>query len=181
MSANVTGRSGASSRAFAMSCTGAAAKTSGFGPGICKPAIVGKGTTDVEVSFPEQNPIPIHSTLLAFNGGTAGGTTTIYIHAYLTAPVTAAIVTTVKISKEHKGPYGIRSVASIPRIAGGAGSVTAFNLTFQKKLFSYKGQKHGYLLAKCPTGKFFAQAEAEFSDGTKLGPAQIVRPCTPKG
>ena len=147
----------------------------------CKPAMLGTGTTDVEVLFPESNPIQIHSKLLAFNGGTKGGTTTLYIHAYLTSPIAAAIVTTVKISKEHKGPYGTRSVASIPKIAGGAGSVTAFSLTFPKKLFTYKGKKHGYLLAKCSNGKFLAQAEAKFSDGTKVGPAQVVRACTPKG
>jgi hypothetical protein len=147
----------------------------------CKPAIVGTGTTDIEVEFPEQAPIPIHSKLLAFNGGTKDGKTTIFIHAYLTSPVTAAVVTTVKISKEHKGRYGIRSVASIPKIAGGFGSVTAFSLTFKKKLFAYKGQKHGYLLAKCTDGHFDAQAEAKFSNGTQIGPAKVVRACTPKG
>lgn len=157
------------------------ARTSAQAEQICKPAILGTGTTDVEILFPESKPVPIHSKLIAFNGGTKGGTTTLYIHAYLTSPVTAAIVTTVKITKEHKGPYGTRSVASIPKIAGGAGSVTAFSLTFPKKLFTYKGKKHGYLLAKCSNGKFLAQAEAKFSDGTKIGPAKIVRACTPKG
>ncbi len=147
----------------------------------CKSAIVGLGTTDVEVLFPESNPIPIKSKLLAFNGGTKAGKTTIYIHAYLTSPVTAAIVTTVTISKEHKGPYGTHSIALVPKIAGGAGSVTAFSLTFAKKLFAYKGKKHGYLLAKCSNGKFLAQAEIKFADGTKIGPAKIVRACTPKG
>jgi hypothetical protein len=157
------------------------ATTSAQAEKACKAAIVGLGTTDVEVLFPESNPIAIKSKLLAFNGGTKGGTTTIYIHAYLTSPVTTAIVTTVKITKEHKGPYGTRSIATVPKIAGGAGSVTAFSLTFAKKLFAYKGRMHGYLLAKCPTGKFVAQAEAKFAGGTKIGPAQIVRACTPKG
>jgi hypothetical protein len=147
----------------------------------CSKAIVGTGTTDVEISFPEQQPVPAHSQLTAFNGGTKGGTTTIYIHAFLTVPIPAAVVTTVKISKEHNGPYGIKSVASIPKIAGGSGSVTAFSLTFPKKLFAYKGQKHGYLLAKCDDGSFVAQAEAKFADGTKIGPAKITRACTPKG
>jgi hypothetical protein len=147
----------------------------------CKAAIVGTGTTDVEVLFPESSPIAIHSQLSAFNGGTVGGKTTIYIHAYLTRPIAAAIVTTVKISKEQKGPYGLQSVASIPKIAGGAGSVTAFSLTFPKKLFAYKGQKHGYLLAKCANGSFKAQAAAKFSNGDQIGPGQIVRACTPKG
>jgi hypothetical protein len=148
---------------------------------ICKPAILGTGTTDVELLFAESKPVMLHSKLLAINGGTTGGVTTIYIHAFLTSPVTAAVVTTVKISKEHKGPYGIRSIATIPKIANYAGSVRAFNLTFQKKEFAYRGKKHGYLLAKCPSGKFVAQAEATFHDGTKVGPAKITRACTPKG
>ena len=81
-----------------------------------------------------------------------------------------------KITKEHNGPYGTHSVASVPKIAGGAGSVTAFSLTFPKKLFTYKGKKHGYLLAKCPNGHFVAQAEAMFADGTKIGPARSSAP-----
>lgn len=157
------------------------AQTSAAAEKICKPALLGTGTTDVEVLFPESSPIQIKSKLLAFNGGTTGGTTTLYIHAYLTSPITSALVTTVKLSKEHNGPYGTKSVASVPKIAGGDGSVTAFSLTFPKKLIPYKGKKHGYLLAKCSNGKFLAQAEAKFADGTKVGPAQIVRACTPKG
>jgi hypothetical protein len=148
---------------------------------ICGPAILGSGATDVELLFPESKPVTLHSKLLAVNGGVKGGKTTIYIHAFLSSPVTAAIVTTVKIAKEHKGPYGTHSIALIPKIANYAGSVTDFNLTFKKKMFSYKGKKHGYLLAKCPNGKFLAKAEAKFHDGTKLGPAELVRPCTPKG
>jgi hypothetical protein len=156
------------------------AQTTASAEKICKAAIVGLGTTNIEVEFPEQSPIPIKSKLIAFNGGTKGGTTTIFIHAFLTSPVTAAVVTTVKISKEHKGRYGTRSIASVPRIAGGSGSVTAFSLTFAKKLFAYKGKKHGYLLAKCSDGHFDAQAEAVFTDGSKLG-GKITRACTPKG
>jgi hypothetical protein len=148
---------------------------------ICKPAIIGTGTTDVVVALPEQKPIPIHSKLVAFNGGIKGKTTTIFVHAFLTSPITAAIVTTVKITKEHKGPFGTHSIASVPKIANGAGSVTAFSLTFQKRLFPYKGKKHGYLLAKCANGHFVAQAEMKFANGDKLGPAKIVRACTPKG
>jgi hypothetical protein len=125
--------------------------------------------------------VQLHSKLLALNGDTKGGTTTIYIHAFLSTPVTAAVVTTVKISKEHKGRYGTKSVATIPKIANYAGSVTAFSLTFAKKLFAYNGKKHGYLLAKCTDGHFDAQGEASFHDETKVGPAKITRACTPKG
>jgi hypothetical protein len=146
---------------------------------ICKEAIIGTGTTSVEIAFPEQKPIPVTSKLLAFNGGTKGGVTTIFIHAYITVPTPAAIVTTVKISKEHKGPYGLHSIASVPKIAGGSGSVTSFSLTFHR-LFTYKGKKQSYFLAKCPTGRFVAQAEAVFTNGEKIK-GGVVRTCTPKG
>lgn len=148
----------------------------------CKAAIVGTGTTDVEIQFPESRPIPIHSQLTAFNGTGGGkGKATILIHAYLSNPVAAAIVTTVKVSKHSSGPYGTRSVATVPSIANKQGSVTAFSLTFPKKLFAFKGKKHGYLLAKCANGHFAAQAEALFFDGSKIGPGSIQRTCTPKG
>jgi hypothetical protein len=157
------------------------ARTTDQARGVCPTAIVGTGITDVELQFPESSPVPIHSQLTAFNGGTKGATTTIYIHAYLSSPISAALVTTVKVSKVKNGPYGIKSIASVPKIAGGDGSVTNFRLVFPKKLFPYKGKKHGYLLAKCANGSFLAQAEIKFVDGTKIGPAKIVRACTPKG
>jgi hypothetical protein len=147
----------------------------------CKAAIIGTGTTDIEVEFPEQGPIPVHTQLTAFNGPGGGkGKATILVHAFLTVPIPAAVVTTVKVTPEHKGPYGTHSVASVPKIAGGSGSVKAFNLTFSKHLFAYKGKKHGYLLAKCDDGSFVAEAETVFANGEKLG-GKIARACTPKG
>ena len=148
---------------------------------ICKSAILGSGTTDIELLFAESKPVMLHSKLLALNGGTKGGKTTVFVHAFLSSPVTAAVVTTVTISSEHKGRYGTHSVALVPKIANYAGSVKAFSLTFRKKLFSYNGKKHGYLLAKCPDGHFDAEASAIFHDGTKAGPAKITRACTGKG
>ncbi len=50
--------------------------------------------------------------LLVFNGGVKGGVTTFYIHAYLTQPITAAIVTTVKIKKSGSGRYELRHARS---------------------------------------------------------------------
>jgi hypothetical protein len=143
---------------------------------ICKTAIIGKGTTNVEIKFPEQNPIPVSSKLIVFNGGTAGGVTTFFIHAYITVPTPAAIVTTVKIKKIHKGRYGLESIASIPKIAGGSGSVTSFSLTINKK-YTYKGKKMSVLTAKCPDGKLQAHATSVFADGTKAA-ATITRTCT---
>ena len=137
---------------------------------ICKTAIIGSGRAIAEIAFPEQAPIPADSKIIAFNGGFSGGTTTLYIHAYLTVPTPAAIVTTVKVKKISNGRYGYKAVSTIPKIAGGSGSVTDFNLTINKK---------GVLTAKCPDGKLQAKGEAKFSDGT-VAKAEVVRTCTGK-
>jgi hypothetical protein len=139
---------------------------------VCKAALVGEGVTTAEIELPEQKPITVNSKLLALNGGVKGGTTTIFIHAFFTSPVNGAIVTTVKVSKEHKGRYGLKSVASIPKIAGGYGSVKEFNLKFNKH--------PGYLTAQCPDGHLNANATSVFADGSTLE-GSFVRACTPKG
>ncbi|HYJ22852.1 MAG TPA: hypothetical protein VEW07_12630 [Solirubrobacterales bacterium] len=137
---------------------------------ICRSAIIGSGRAIAEIAFPEQAPIPADSKIIAFNGGFSGGTTTLYIHAYLTVPTPAAIVTTVKVKKISNGRFGLKAVSTIPKIAGGSGSVTDFNLTINKK---------GVLLAKCPDGKLQARGEAKFTDGT-VAKAEVVRTCTGK-
>jgi hypothetical protein len=141
----------------------------------CGNAIIGKGTTTVAVKFPEQPSIPAHSPLLVFNGGEQGGTTTFYIHAYLTQPITTAIVTTVKIKKAGTG---LKTVTSVPKIANGAGSVTNFSLKIDKK-FTYKGKKVSVLSAKCIGGKIQAHVTAVFYDNSKLS-ADVLRTCTSK-
>jgi hypothetical protein len=146
---------------------------------ICGPSIMGEGQTSVSVAFPEQPPIPAKSKLLLLNGGTSGGKTTLYVHAYLTQPITTAIVTTVKISKIHNGRFGTKAVASVPPIANGAGSVTSFNLTVNKNL-KLQGKKFSALFAKCPDGHLNAHGQAIFKDGTKAE-AEVTRPCTGKG
>lgn len=142
----------------------------------CPTAIVGTGKTTIGIEFEEQPEIDVPSKLLVFNGGVAGGVTTLYIHAYVSKPVQSAIVTTVKIKKIHKGPYGMLSIASIPKIVGGAGSVKTFSLTLNKGLKN-KGKRFSALFATCPSGKLQAHGTAVFSDGTRLS-AGFVRPCT---
>jgi hypothetical protein len=137
---------------------------------ICRTAIIGSGQATAEIQFPEQAPINAKSKIIAFNGGFKGGVTTLFVHAYLTVPTPAAIVTTVKIKKINNGRYGLEAKSSIPKIAGGSGSVTHFNLTINKK---------GVLTAKCPDGKLQAHGTAVFSDGTRAS-AEVIRTCTGK-
>lgn len=151
---------------------------------ICKPALIGEGTTSIEIEFPESKPIPVTSKLLVFNGGEKGGVTTFYVHAYITQPTPAAVVTTVKIKKVHNGRYGLLSTATIPKIAGGSGSVKSFSLTIDKK-FTYKGKKVSILSAKCPDGKLQAHVKANFknykTNENTSASTEILRTCTGKG
>jgi hypothetical protein len=142
----------------------------------CKSAIIGSGIAKADVKLIEQDPVLVTSKLLVFNGGVSGATTTLYIHVYFSKPVPGAIVTTVKITKIHNGRYGLKSVATIPKIASGAGSATSFQLKIKKE-FTYKGKKVSVLTAKCPDGRLQAHALAKFENGLKAE-TEFIRPCT---
>jgi hypothetical protein len=145
---------------------------------ICPSAIVGRGTMSIEVAFPEQPPVSLKSALTIFNGGVKQGVTTLLVHVFFKNPVSAAVVTIVKIKKIHKGRFGTEAIFSLPVIAGGSGSVTSFNATLYKR-FSYKGKRAGLLTLKCPDGKIRARAEAIFSDGAQTH-SEVLRPCIAK-
>jgi hypothetical protein len=145
----------------------------------CPDAIVGKGVTEVEVSFPEQAPFGATGPLVVFNGGVKGGVTTVFIHAYVSVPAPTAIVVALKIAKEHKGPFGLHTVATVPVIAGGAGSVTHFELTIHR-LFTFGGKKQGFLEARCADGHFLADTTFKFRDGSQIS-GEIVRTCKAAG
>ncbi len=145
----------------------------------CPDAIVGEGDGDVEVAFPEQAPFSATGPIVLFNGGVHGSTTRLYVHTYVSVPAPTAVVATVELTRIHRGHFGIHAVAEIPRIAGGAGSVTRFKLRIGRR-FTFRGRKQSYLTASCPTGRYFTEGTARFEDGTQLGLTHVL-PCTPKG
>jgi hypothetical protein len=145
----------------------------------CSGAIVGRGRTSVRVAFPDSNPFTATGPLVFFNGGVKGATTTLFVHAYVAVPTPTAIVTTVKITRRRSGHFGLRSVATVPTIAGGFGSPLSYEFTIDRK-FTYKGKRQSYLLASCATGRFYAQAESKFADGSSVK-GSVVVPCTQKG
>jgi hypothetical protein len=152
----------------------------------CGDAILGEGKADASIAFPEQKPIKVPSPLLVFNGGEKGGKITLFIHTFITVPVPAAIVTTVTIKRSGTG---IKSVAKIPQIVGGSGSVLDFNFKLGKT-YSYKGKKVGYFEAKCPDGVFKVsvpnvlfknEAHEPGVQATTALKGNLAVPCTPKG
>jgi hypothetical protein len=146
---------------------------------VCGGAIVGSGKAEVEVAFPEQAPFRSTGPLVLFNGGVEGPVTTLLLHAYVNVPAPTAIVVTAKITKIHEGRFGMRIQAEVPKIAGGSGSVTMFDLRVGRR-YTYKGKKKSFLSASCPTGIWVAKGQASFKDGTKLAINHLF-PCIPKG
>jgi hypothetical protein len=142
----------------------------------CRPALIGEGTAVAQVEFAEQRPLNVSSKLLLFHGPEKGGKETWYAHVYLSNPVSAAIVTTVTITKIHHGRYGTLGVIKIPQIAGGAGSGVSFNLEIFKSV-KVGGKTINPISAKCADGKLKIHILGKFEDGTQAQ-TEIVRACT---
>jgi len=142
----------------------------------CGGAIVGKGKGSAVVKFPEQGPIPASSPITLFNGPKKHGNDTILAHAYLDEPVgPVTFIVPVEIEKIHKGIYGYRTEARIPKIAGGYGHPISGSLKVGKK-WTYKGVRHSYVNARCEIGHLQARGEFTFKDGTILT-GTFLRPC----
>ncbi|HKF83598.1 MAG TPA: hypothetical protein VKB23_11620 [Solirubrobacterales bacterium] len=144
---------------------------------VCGDAIVGSGKAEVEVAFPEQAPFRSTGPLVLFNGGVKGPVTTLLLHAYVKVPAPTAIVVKATITKIHEGRFGMRIQAAVPKIAGGAGSVTMFDLNVGRR-YTYKGKPKSFLSASCPTGIWIAKGQASFKDGTTLAISHLF-PCIP--
>jgi hypothetical protein len=141
----------------------------------CPGAIVGTGHGHAIVKFPEQAPIPADSPITLFNGPRKGGNATVIAHAFTTVPVATTFIVPIVIERIHKGVYGYRTKARIPKIAGGAGIPISGSLKIGRK-WIYKGVKHSYVNARCETGRLQARGEFSFDDGTYLS-GTFLRPC----
>jgi hypothetical protein len=148
---------------------------------VCGSALVGKGTSTAEVEFPESAPFLAKGPLLIFNGPAGSGPygypeQIYYVHANVPVPTTFVVIG--KLSADS-GPYAYNISIDIPPIAGGSGSVTNVDFTINRK-WTYQGRQHSYLNAECADGRFLAQVEFAFKDGTDLI-GNVAKACRSKG
>lgn len=141
---------------------------------ICAGAIVGTGTGRAIVAFPEHKTIDISSPLTIFNGPNSANEWTIYVHAYITVPVPAAIVVKVEVGRIDNGPLGYRVEATIPKIAGGAGIPVSAEMEIGHE-WTFKGERYSYLNGRCEDGKIQARGKFSFKDGTVLNGSFLKR------
>jgi hypothetical protein len=142
----------------------------------CPGAIVGEGFGKAVIEFPEQPPIPASSPLTMFNGPKVDGNPTVLAHAHLSVPVPTTFVVPIEIQKVHDHRYGFKTVAEIPKIAGGYGTPIYGRLKIGKT-WQYKGRTLSYANASCADGHLQAKGQFTFKDGTFLQ-GTLLRPCT---
>lgn len=142
----------------------------------CPGAIVGEGFGKAIVTFPEQGPIVASSPITLFNGPKRHGLDTLFAHAYLDVGGPTTFIVPIVIERIHKGVYGYRTEANIPRIAGGYGHPVSGSLKIGRR-WTYRGKPHSYVNARCETGHLQARGEFTFADGNVLF-GTFFRPCS---
>lgn len=145
---------------------------------LCPGSIVGKGVGKAVVDFPEQPPIPATSPITFFNARPKNGNPVLLAHAHLTVPAPSTFIVPIVIEKVNKGRYGFRTVAKIPKIAGGAGIPLYARLKIGRE-WKYKGKTLSFANAGCPDGRLQAKGEFEFKGGTFLQ-GSVFKRCTGK-
>lgn len=133
---------------------------------ICRKSIVGRGEISVEVEFPDQPKTMVRGRLVLFRALDSPAGIDLVAHTFLTAPVTAEVVTTVDIRRVDKGRVGWEALLSIPKIAGGYGSLADYRLRIGKR----------FLSATCADGRFELSAVTTTTEGQWV-PEKMVRPC----
>lgn len=145
---------------------------------LCPGAIVGKGLGKAVVIFPEQPPIPASSAITLFNARPKHGNPVVLAHAHLTVPAPTTFVVPIEIERVNAGRYGFKTVAKIPKIAGGSGIPLYARLKIGRE-WNYKGKRLSFANAGCPDGRLQAKGEFEFKDGTFLQ-GSVFKRCTGK-
>jgi hypothetical protein len=147
----------------------------------CRSAIIGKGIAHFEIKLGEAAPIPVQGRLQIINAGREGGIPTLLVSTYITVPTPAEIVATVQIKKIDDGRYGTEATVTLPKIAGGGGSVTSFEARIKRRL-PLEGKRFSPVTAKCPDGKLAIHVTGTFLDyetsETTTTSSDILRTCT---
>jgi hypothetical protein len=150
----------------------------------CGPALVGGGSYDADVAFPEQSAFPSHGRVLAFNA-VVDGKRAILAHVYGAEPIPITRIMVFHI-QETPGTYGTILSAALPASMNRWGYLRRISLSLHRN-FAYEGQHRSYLSAACdapagfPGATFpFARASMTFADGRTLS-STLTRSCKVRG
>ena len=135
----------------------------------CGSAKIGSGTATALLPV-GSTVYTVNQVVTAFNGVPQGGKPVVILHTYGETPIQTTLVLVGAVTNYNKGGYGPRLDLVVPKIAGGTGALTDFNVKISKK-YKYKGQSVSFISAKCPnSGKLKARAQVTFLDGESSTP-----------
>jgi hypothetical protein len=150
----------------------------------CGAALVGDGSYDADVAFPEQSAFPSQGRILAFNA-IVNGQRAIIAHVYGANPVPITRIVVFHIH-ESTGTYGTVLTGYLPSELNRWGYLNSISLSLHRD-FIYRGQPRSYLSAACdapagfPGATFaFAHASMTFADGRTLS-STLTRSCKVRG
>jgi hypothetical protein len=142
-------------------CPSGVRSQSRTGKDPCPEARIAFGRSRWEVAFPEREPIQVEGRTVAYKIDSRK----LAFHVFLSAPVTADVVTTAELSRTPKGNlYDQVVTVSVPKVAGGYGSLADLRLRFRKGLFSLA----------CPQRRFQSKLTSSFVDGTRVSVATLT-------
>jgi hypothetical protein len=141
------------------------ATSSGTALARCQSSLIGRGSYNANVDLTSSGNVPATGSILAFNGR-EGREDVVLLHLYGTVPVSATFIIVVHVAKPSAGRFGTVLRGTVPRLAGGLGSIKSINLTMGRR-YHYHGQPRSLISASCAvppgfTGAPFALARGSF-------------------
>jgi DNA-binding beta-propeller fold protein YncE len=122
----------------------------------CRPALVGQGRFQAEVSLAGQQRYPASGRLLVFNGR-LHGRAALLGQIYAPRPFANSFVVPFTVSRQARGTFGTVLDARLPRSLGSWGRVTGIEMRLRRSFF-FHGARRSYLSAGCPAPSGFPGA-----------------------
>ncbi|HEX6667532.1 MAG TPA: hypothetical protein VF081_13155 [Solirubrobacterales bacterium] len=129
---------------------------------VCRRSLLGRGTMAYTVAFPGSPPLLLRGRVLIFNSGSRRSGAKLLAYQYSKVPIASVAVTPVRIRRA--GRHGLSAIATVPRIAGGAGFLTSFSVKLRKK-YSFRGERKSVISASCGHRRIRLRVRANFANG----------------
>lgn len=124
----------------------------------------------------EESLIYADSRLTIYNSTQKNGVRTLFARAHITKPVASSIILQIRLNPIQSGRFRTAMVVSVPKIAGGDGSIT--NLSMRLHRTTRDHDRIANLVSlRCLDGRMEVHTTATLRDGTRLR-GGVLRPCT---
>lgn len=147
-------------------CTSSLLQSTSAGTALarCRSSVIGRGSYKANVDLATTGEVSVTGSILAFNGH-QGRENVILLHLYGTVPVSATFIVVVHVAKPSAGRFGTVLRGTVPRLAGGLGSIKSISLTMGRT-YSYHGERRSLISASCPVPAGFGGAPFALARGS---------------